>query len=149
MDMNFEYDPEGFQILLDSGVPLALAPFEISSKVPLPEADIERFANVPEIAAFFLEPLRDYVNWYDERFGIRAIFPFDTLAVAYVTTPEWLACEELPIEIRTLPDDVQEGRDKPYLLLAKELDSARHATYCHTAAEPFKNDLVHRLLSES
>jgi inosine-uridine nucleoside N-ribohydrolase len=146
MDMNFEYDPEGFQILLDSGVPLALAPFEISSKVPLPEEDIERFASVPEIAAFFLEPLRDYVNWYDERFGIRAIFPFDTLAVAYVTTPEWIACEELPIEIQTLPDDVQEGRDKPYLLVSKELDSARHATYCHTAAEPFEDDLVRRLL---
>lgn len=147
MDMNFEYDAEGFQILLDSGVAIVLAPFEISSKVPIPEEDIERFATVPEIASFFLEPLRDYVHWYDEHFGVRAIFPFDTLAVAYVTSREWIACEELPIEIQRLPDDVEEGRDKPYLLVSKELDSAHRATYCHTAAKPFKDDLIRRMLS--
>ena len=141
-------DPEGFQVLLDSGAPIVLAPFEISSKTPLPENEIERFKTVPEIADFFLAPLRDYVNWYDTRFQVRAIFPFDTLAVAYLTSPEWIACEELPIEIRVLPDDIKAGEEKPYLIVSTELKTEQHALYCHTADEAFVPDLVQRLLGK-
>jgi hypothetical protein len=71
----------------------------------------------------------------------------DTLAVAYVTSKEWISCEELPIEIQRLPDNVEEGRDKPYLLVSKELDSAHRATYCNTAAKPFKDTLIRKMLS--
>jgi pyrimidine-specific ribonucleoside hydrolase len=146
MDMNFEYDAEGMQILLDSGVPIVLAPFEISSKTPLPEDDIERFATDPEFADFFLEPLRDYVNWYDDHFQVRAIFPFDTLAVAYLTSPEWIQCDELPVAIQTLPDDIKQGEVKPYLIVSPELSSTTRVKYCHTASDEFVPDLVKRLL---
>ena len=146
MDMNFEYDSEGMQVLLDSGAPIVLAPFEISSKTPLPEKDIERFATEPELADFFLEPLRDYVDWYDEHFEVRSIFPFDTLAVAYLTSPEWIACEDLPIEIQTLPDDIKAGEEKPYLIVSSELNSPKRVKYCHTASDEFVPDLVERLL---
>lgn len=146
MDFNFELDPEGFRILLASGVPIALAPFEISSKTPLTEEDIERFATVAEVAEFYLEPLRDYVKWYEERFGLRAIFPFDTLAVAYLTSPDWIACDELPVAIENDPDDVRPERNKPYLLLSSEIRSPHSALYCHTASADFIPDLMKRLL---
>jgi pyrimidine-specific ribonucleoside hydrolase len=145
-DFNFELDPEGFRVLLDSSVPLVLAPFEISSKTPLSEEDIERFATVPAIAEFFLEPLRDYVNWYEERFGLRAIFPFDTLAVAYLTSPNWIACDELPLAIESGEDDVKGEGVKPYLLAGAEIASPHRALYCHTASSEFIPDLVRRML---
>jgi inosine-uridine nucleoside N-ribohydrolase len=148
MDFNFELDPEGFQILLDSGIPIVLAPFEISSKTVLTEAEVERFATVPQVADFFLEPLRDYVSWYDERFGIRGIYPFDTLAVAYLTSPEWIEREELPVAIETHPDDIHPDREKPYLLASREIDSRHRAVYCHTASPDFVPDLMRRLLAE-
>ena len=146
MDFNFELDPEGFRVLLASGVPLVLAPFEISSKTPLTEEDIERFASVASIAEFYLEPLRDYVNWYEDRFGLRAIFPFDTLAVAYLTSPSWIRCDELPLAIETLPDDVEPGGTKPYLLAGNDVRSPYRARYCHTASAEFIPDLVKRML---
>jgi len=146
MDFNFELDSEAFRILLLSGVPLVLAPFEISSKTPLTEEDIERFASVPEIAEFFLEPLRDYVDWYEERFGLRAIFPFDTLAVAHLTSPKWIQCEELPVAIEIHPDDVKTEGVKPYLLVGSEIRSPYRARYCHTASPEFIPDLMRRLL---
>jgi pyrimidine-specific ribonucleoside hydrolase len=148
MDFNFELDPEGFQVLLESGVRLALAPFEISSKTPLRGQDIETFARVPAAADFFLEPLRDYLDWYEERFGIRAIYPFDTLAVAYLTSPEWIRCEELPVEIEIATDDVRPERKKPFLLAAKDNGSFRRAAYCHTASDEFIPDLMKRMLGE-
>jgi len=146
MDFNFELDPEGFRVLLASGVPLVLAPFEISSKIPLTEGDIERFASVPEIAEFYLEPLRDYMNWYEERFGLRAIFPFDTLAVAYLTSPSWILCDELPIAIETHTDDVKTEATKPYLLVGSAIRSPYRARYCHTASPEFAQDLMKRML---
>ena len=146
MDMNFEYDSEGFQILLDSDAPIVLAPFEISAKTPIPQKDIERFATVPELADFFLEPLRDYVNWYDSHFQVRAIFPFDTLAVAYLTSPEWIRCDVLPVAIQTLPNDIRPSENKPYLIVSSELDTERRVTYCHTASDAFVPDLMQRLL---
>jgi pyrimidine-specific ribonucleoside hydrolase len=148
MDFNFELDPEGFQVLLDSGVRLALAPFEISSKAPLSEEDVEKFATVPEIADFYLEPLRDYLEWYEDRFGIRSIYPFDTLAVAYLTSLDWIDCDELPIAIEVLTDDVRPERTKPYLLASKELRSPHRAAYCHTASDEFIPDLMKRMLDE-
>ncbi len=146
MDMNFEYDSEGFQILLDSGAPIVLAPFEISAKTPIPQKDIERFATVPELADFFLEPLRDYVNWYDSHFQVRAIYPFDTLAVAYLTSPEWIRCDVLPVAIQTLPNDIRPSENKPYLIVSSELDTETRVTYCHTASDAFVPDLMRRLL---
>jgi len=146
MDFNFELDPEGFRILLASGVPLVLAPFEISSKTPLTEEDIERFASVPEIADFYLEPLRDYLKWYEERLGLRAIFPFDTLAVAYLTSPDWIRCDELPVAIETHPDDVRTESVKPYLLVGSAIRSPFRARYCHTASPEFIPDLMRRML---
>jgi pyrimidine-specific ribonucleoside hydrolase len=148
MDFNFELDPKGFQVLLDSGVPLVLAPFEISAKTPLSEKDVESFARVPAIAEFFLEPLRDYVNWYDDRFGIRAIYPFDTLAVAYLTSPDWIACDELPVRIESRENDVKPGETKPYLLVSADFEATRRARYCHTADDAFIPDLLIRMLGE-
>ena len=43
-DFNFELDPEGFQVLLDSKVDIVLAPFEISSKIWLTAEDLDRLA---------------------------------------------------------------------------------------------------------
>ncbi len=148
MDFNFELDPGGFRILLGSGVPMVLAPFEISSKTPLTEEDIERFAGVPEIADFYLEPLRDYLKWYENRFGLRAIFPFDTLAVAYLTSPDWIQCDELPLAIETHPDDVEPTRVKPYLVVGREIHSPHRARYCHTASPEFIPDLMKRMLEQ-
>lgn len=147
-DFNFELDPEGFQVLLDSGVPIVLAPFEISAKVPLYETeDLERFRGTA-FGEYFSDPIQDYVEWYDEHFNLRAIYPFDTLAVAYLTSPNWIQCELLPVEIQVLRDDANPDRDKPYLLVSAELETSQRARYCHTAAEPFKEDLIRRLIRE-
>ena len=141
------YDPEGLQVLLDSGVPIVLAPFEIAAKTPLPEADVERFAEVPEIADFFLEPLRDYVNWYDESFGVRAIYPFDTLAVAYLTSPAWIQCDDAARRDPDAPERHALGRGQALPRRRRPRSRARHrVTYCHTADEAFIEDLVRRML---
>ena len=55
-DFNFELDPDGFQVLLDSKVEIVLAPFEISSKIWLTAEDLDRLAASTSPAARALVP---------------------------------------------------------------------------------------------
>jgi inosine-uridine nucleoside N-ribohydrolase len=145
-DFNFERDAPGFQVLLDSSAPLVLAPWEISSKVWLREADLDRLAAGPPAAQWLVAPGRDWLAMWREKFDVDGFNPFDTLAVAYVTSPELIECEDLPAQIRQLPDDANSGATKPYLLAAKELAPARSVRYCHTPKPAFQPDLMARLL---
>ena len=80
--------------------------------------------------------------------------PFDTLAVGYMTSPELVSCDVLPVEIRLLPDDQvlaggqDDVSDKPYLLASQDLESETEVKYCHTPAKSFVSDLTERLLVE-
>lgn len=152
-DFNFELDAPGFQVLLDSKAPIVLAPWEVSSKVWLKEDDLQQLAAGKPSTQWLVNAGRDWLRMWQEQFGVDGFNPFDTLAVAYLTSPELLEWEELPVEIRTLPDDTVLPRSpdekikvKPYLLAAREIASHRLVRYCHTPKPAFKEDLMYRLL---
>ena len=146
-DFNFELDPDAFQRLLDSRVPVVLAPFEISSKIWLKAPDLAR------LPASLAVPARQWLALWARLFGVDGFNPFDTLAVAYAISPAGFRCEALPARIETLQDDVTEPGvqgvkvdRKPYLLASKDLiGAAARVTYCATAPDGFKENLLTRL----
>jgi pyrimidine-specific ribonucleoside hydrolase len=149
-DFNFEMDASGFQVLLDTNIPIVLAPWEVSSKVWLKEGDLNQLAAGKPSAQWLAAPGRDWLKMWKEKFSVDGFNPFDTLAIAYVTSPELLEWEDLPCEIQTLPDDCAPAGEtpetKPYLLVGKDLASTRLVRYCHTPKPEFKQDLMTRLL---
>ena len=151
-DFNFELDADAFQVILDSGVPLTLAPWELSSKVWLLPEDLDRLAAGPPGAQWLTQPARDWLTLWTERFAVDGFNPFDTLAVGFATSPHLITCELLPIVIRSLPDDraIAAGEpeipEKPYLLVAANIRSTSHARYCYDTTDAFKTDLMARLL---
>jgi inosine-uridine nucleoside N-ribohydrolase len=140
-DFNFEMDSEAFQVILDSGVPLVLAPWEISSKVWLKKADLDRLVTANTALQWLVEPARDWLAKWKEWFDVDGFNPFDTLAIAYAATPSLLRCEALRAKIETLKDDAAAGT-KPYLVVA---DSGQRVRYCFGAQPEFKADLMKRL----
>jgi inosine-uridine nucleoside N-ribohydrolase len=153
-DFNFELDPRAFQILLDSKVELVLAPFEISSKIWLDAADLDRLAASSSAAARALvAPAKAWQAVWARLFGVSGFNPFDTLAVAYAISPVGFACEPLKARIETLADDVTEAGvqgtkvdRKPYLLASNTFaDAPSRVIYCATAPDGFKQDLLMRL----
>jgi inosine-uridine nucleoside N-ribohydrolase len=153
-DFNFELDPEAFRILMASGVPLVLAPFEISSKVWIEDADLDRLAAGPPAARALAGPARPWLGRWRELWGVDGFNPFDTLAIGYVVSADGFECEQLPVGIQTLPDDVTEPgvqgtavSEKPYLLVSASFDAApARVLYCFTPPAGFKADLMERLL---
>lgn len=151
-DFNFELDPVGFQVLLDSGVPIVLAPWEISSKVWMKREDLERLDKGGADAKYLVPPALDWLDWWHKNLGTDGFNPFDTLAVAYLTSPDLLQCSALSVQIQTGPDDITADagtRQKPYLYVSADLKPARPVTYCYNARPQFKEDLLRRLLGNS
>lgn len=104
-DCNFDKDTESFQVILDAGVPLTLAPWEISSKVWLRTAELDRLEQAGAGAQYLVSPARDWLALWNERYGVDGFNPFDTLAVGYLTTSETIMCDTLPVEIVDGLDD--------------------------------------------
>ena len=152
-DFNFEEDPEAFRVLLAAGVPLTLAPFEISSKVWLRAADLDSIVRDDPKAEWIVGPARKWLALWTRTFGVDGFNPFDTLAVARITSPSQVTCETLPARIDVLPDDSTEARvqgtkveRKPYLLVSREFGAGLPAVeYCYQASEHFKPDLLRRI----
>jgi inosine-uridine nucleoside N-ribohydrolase len=152
-DFNFEEDPEAFRVLLASAVPVTLAPFEISSKVWLEGPDLDALARADATTEWIVRPARKWLDLWTRTFGVDGFNPFDTLAVARVTSPSLLTCETLPARIDVLPDDATEARvqgtkvvSKPYLLVSRDFGaSAPPVDYCYAAADRFKADLLRRI----
>ena len=154
-DCNFDKDTESFQVILDAGVPLTLAPWEISSKVWLRSAELDQLEQAGAGARYLVPPARDWLALWNERYSVDGFNPFDTLAVGYLTTSETIMCETLPVEIVDGLDDqaVAAGQDpaphKPHLVVQRDSSSPYEATYCHTPTTEFTDDLMRRLLAES
>jgi purine nucleosidase len=152
-DFNFEKDPEAARVILGSGVPLTLAPWEISSTVWITARELDRWAAGSPAARWLAAAAPSWLGLWVETFGVEGFNPFDTLAVAVVTRPDLLTCEELPIAILEAPDDVtdpavqggSESPVKPYLIVDPPGASPHRATYCSKASEAFAADLTARL----
>lgn len=144
-DLNFELDPGAFQVILDSGVPLVLAPWEISSKVWITREDLDRMERANPALDWLVQPASDWLEMWKRDFHTPGFNPFDTLAVGYAVTPDLLHCETLPAQIETGPDDVFAGKTKPYLLAAKQIASRHSVLYCYAADARFKTELMNRL----
>src|SRR5262249_46309286 len=143
--------PQAFQVILDSGVPVVLAPWEVSSKIWLMHADLEQLVTSNPSLEWLTRPASDMMIFWKLAFGVYGIRPLDTLALGYALTPDLCHCEALPAKTERLPNDVITGHtpaQKPYLLAAKEIDGGRVVQYCGEVQPRFKMDLMTRLARE-
>jgi len=150
-DFNFELDSEAARLVLVSGVPVILAPWELSSQVWITADDLQQMKAGPPAAQWLYASAMDWLGLWRDQFGVDGFNPFDTLAVAILTSPELLACETLSVRIETLPDDAPpdgapSGIKKPYLLVSNDLQSKVTVEYCWKASHNFKTDLMKRIL---
>jgi inosine-uridine nucleoside N-ribohydrolase len=147
-DFNFEMDPEAFQVILGSKVPLVLAPWEISSKIWMTREDLKLLVESNPATEWLTAPASDWLDFWKKSFDADGFNPFDTLAVGYAIKSKGFRCESLPAKIENLADDGDPARNKPYLLVAKDIESKSHVDYCFDAPPGFKQDLLSRLMNK-
>lgn len=151
-DLNFELDPEAMRVLLESGVKIVLAPWEVSSHVWITRKDLDQLAtDVGGTGAHIAEKSRSWIVIWKNIAGAHGFNPFDTLAVGWLTRPELMQSFEAGAWIEEAPDDrVFNERPpglKPYLFVDPMRVDAAPVTYLHKPDSEFHDDLIRRLRS--
>lgn len=146
-DFNFELDPVAMQAILDTKIPLVMAPWEISSKVWVTRDDLQTLRERGGSGLYVFATSQHWIDNWERRLNAPGFNPFDTLALGYVTHPDLIEGVRVTVRIENGPDDQpgNEARTKPYLLVTEAADSGREALYLHTPKPGFKAMLLERL----
>lgn len=158
-DLNFERDPQSMQILLDSGVPITFAPFEVSSKVWFNREVLNKLSkNQTKLASYIHEHCLDWLQFWERTFStplypVSGFNPFDTLAVAYFTDHEllnWAYCDiAIELDRYDTTDEIVQGTgspEKPYLH-ARLLDRKETGKYKYIY-DVDREEFLERLVSK-
>ena len=152
-DFNFELDPVAMQVLLDSEIELVFAPWEVSSKVWIRQADLDDLAETGERGAFVAAQVTTWIARWRESFDVDGFNPFDTLAIGWLTHPDQVETLGVDVWIAEAEDDTNPGETKPYLLVDPEADASagdgRRAIYATTPTADFKTTLLERLAGQA
>ncbi len=151
-DFNFESDVPAMQAILDTGIRLVMAPWEVSSQVWISRSDLESIRTQSLSAFYIWANTHHWLDSWVERRGVAAFNPYDALAVGYLTHPELIQGTEMDVEIelgpdeRATPEELAAGRTKPYLHVREADRPARPALYLHTPSDDFRVMLLDRLV---
>lgn len=154
-DFNFELDPAAMQVILDSGVALVLAPWEVSSKVWVSREDLRAIAGRSEAGAWLDRTSQYWIDRWEAGLGVAAFNPYDTLAIGWLTHPELVRGFGASVRIERGPDERASeaersaGKTKPYLHARPAEGAAANALYLFEPAPEFKGLLLDRLAGPS
>lgn len=142
-DLNFDLDNTAFEILLQSGIPVALCPFEISHKVWLREKDLDYLAQQSEGSQWLAEKSRPWLAQWG-KMGADGFNPFDVLASHYLLHPEDIVSEHLNARLSIHPDDTagddQNEQFKNYLLCDDQ--PGYPIKYCYGIVDGYHDKLL-------
>jgi len=151
-DFNFEHDPDAMQLILDSGVPLDFAPWELSSKVWINRTDLAALARCGPTGEWIERTTRSWIERWEKKIGPWGFNPFDSLAAGWTTHPELIqsfpATARIVRRSETSTDSNRIATKTNHVVL--ELDqstgnSAHKIRYGYRPDPQFKGVLLRRL----
>lgn len=131
-DFNFENDPRAARLLLDAGVPVVLAGFELTSQVAITEQDLEAIRQVgTETADYFYRNSLAWCRYWTRTFPVdHGFHPWDSAAIAWLRRPELFVAEARGWRLREV-HDATNGSGKATWWLECDPDyPGNRVTYC-------------------
>lgn len=98
-DLNVRKDSDTFDIVLRTGVPLHLIPFEAAQQVLVTRADLRTLEDQGSLDAWIASRSVPWLNFWEEMLGARGFYPFDALAVTYLLHPDQFTCQTIPAKL--------------------------------------------------
>lgn len=149
-DFNFELDPAAMRAILDTKIPLAFAPWEVSSHVWISRDDLETLRASGGSGAWIAETSEYWIERWEKGIDPRGFNPFDTLAMGWLTHPGLIETVQMQVTVEEAPDDraapqAGEIKNKPYLVARPFHGDGREAVYCFRPKTRFKALLMERL----
>jgi purine nucleosidase len=99
-EFNFYVDPHAAHIVLESGMPITLLPWDITRDVLLTQADVDRLLDVPSpLSRFIADATRFYLEFHLAAFGYAGCSINDPVALALAFRPGLARTEELHVAV--------------------------------------------------
>ncbi|HMO57184.1 MAG TPA: nucleoside hydrolase [Roseiflexaceae bacterium] len=99
-EFNFYVDPHAAHIVLESGMPITLLPWDVTSKVLLTQDDVDRLRRIPTpLTHFIAEATRFYIEFHLSAFGYAGCSINDPIALAMVFMPDLVTTEPMHVAI--------------------------------------------------
>lgn len=98
-DLNVRKDPDAFDIVLRSGIPLHLIPFEAARGVVVARTDLFVLQQRGGLDAWLASRSQLWLTMWENIFDAEGFSPFDTLAVAYLLSPNQFTCQAIPAKL--------------------------------------------------
>jgi len=146
-DLNFDLDNTAFRVLLENDIKVVLCPFEISSKVQITQADLNKLSKADAGSQWLAKKSQPWIRQW-KSLGEKGFHPFDVLASHYLMAPEDIKHEELNAHLEIHPDDMKldspGNHFKNYLICDNNCGSP--VTYCHDIVEGYHKKMMESLL---
>jgi inosine-uridine nucleoside N-ribohydrolase len=142
-DFNIRKDTPAARIVLNSGIPLVLTPFELATKVTIMRSDLDKLASGDKSAQWLRQVSQPWMSFWEEHLHKPGFHPFDALAVGYVAMPELFSCEILSARIgfSLFLEPFGLGHD---LEVSPSIDG-QQVYYCSDVDRRFKDRLIERI----
>lgn len=99
-EFNFYVDPHAAHIVLESGMPMTLLPWDISQHIILTQADIDRLSRIPSpITRFIADATRFYIEFHLAAFGFAGCSINDPAALALAFMPDLARTEPMHVAV--------------------------------------------------
>ncbi|MCS6840053.1 MAG: nucleoside hydrolase [Roseiflexus sp.] len=99
-EFNFFVDPHAAHIVLESGMPITLLPWDITQRIILTQADVERLSRIASpITRFIADATRFYIEFHLAAFGYAGCSINDPAALALAFMPDLARTEPMHVAV--------------------------------------------------
>lgn len=155
-DYNVDRDPEAFQVVLESGVPIVLSGFMASEYLFFGETDYEFLAKGDDFEQYMYEQFIPWSKRVKLGFGIMGFVPWDTTPVGYLTHPKFFKYyRDIPTKLVEKENDAtlpllknKKNKSKLYLESSYDYDSPYRVTFVYRTVLGFEEIVLECLKAE-
>jgi purine nucleosidase len=137
-EFNFYVDPHAAYIVLHSGLPITLLPWDITKDVLLTQDDVDRLLKIDSpVSRFIADATRFYIEFHQAYFGYAGCSINDPIALALAFLPDLARTEPVHVDIeigseltigKSVADFLGKSGREPNVRAVLEFDSARFLT---------------------
>lgn len=98
-DFNFAKDPAAAAVVIRSGVPLSLVPYDAGRDLLVGETALDRMARRGGAERWVAARARRWLDYWQNEIGLAGFYPFDLAAAEYVIAPARFGCIDTRVAI--------------------------------------------------
>lgn len=123
VEFNIYVDPEAAKIVMNAGIPLVMAPLNVTHQAQILKPEIEAVAQIDNPVAHAFYGLLNFFERYHEapKWGFKGAPLHDPCTITWLIHPEWFTSERMNVDVETAGEltrgetvcDYYELTDKP------------------------------------